>query len=1105
MRSIKHFFVSVAVALVLLISSAAGLLIYHVDRLARADSEQQLLSTTRAMSLVVDGELRRLDSILQTLSTSESLRRADWAVFDRQARSTLQGPNAWVMLADRSNQQLVNTRLPTGANLPKGGLSPSVWAELDRGGSRICNLSRGLVERAILCVDRPVMKAGRAGFVLSAVLLPEQVGAVIRRQPTNPGTYVSVLDRSGVVVWRNADGQRYIGRLATPDLREALTRAGEGIIQSRSLDGVRTVAAFHRSPVSGWTFVVAVPRTDMYAGTSQAAIIAGVLALLLLLVGAALGLIAARRVTRAVQHLAKTAQGIEAGTIPRYQASGLQEIDTIGRALENVLLAHNTSQERYRRIFEQTSDLIITADLDQIITDCNPSAAKTVGISRGKAIGRSISDFVSPEDFARTTEMLRRKLTNGGTTRYDVRVRSKAGEWLYWEINSGLTSDQAGRPIELHIVGRDVTDRKTAEERQDLLIKELNERQAELRAVYDAVPVGIVLAQAPSGRITGGNAEVERIFGHPVLPSEDVEAYRDWISFHVDGRQVEGHEYPLSRALRGEEERPELEVHYRRGDGRDAWLRLIASPIRDERGEITGAVVAALDIDSRKRTEQVLQKLTESLEFEVQERTAERDRMWRLSTDLMLVAGFDGSIKAVNPAWTGLLQWNDSTLIGRNFMTLVHPEDAEATLAEMASLERGATTFRFTNRYQAADGEYRWISWTAVPSDNLIHAVGRDITSERRAAAELEHAQEALRQSQKLEAMGQLTGGVAHDFNNLLSPIIGGLDLLQRRGLGDDRAKRTIAGALASAERAKTLVQRLLAFARRQPLQPTAVETSQIIRDMAGLMASTLGPRIELRIDVPEELPPARADANQLEMALLNLTVNARDAMPDGGVLTVASSRESLGSGTADLAAGEYVRLIVSDTGKGMDEDTLARCIEPFFSTKGIGQGTGLGLSMVHGLAAQLSGALRIHSHPGAGTSIELWLPATAPTGPDPSRKTDRPLPRAAGLALVVDDEELVRSSTADMLQELGYETVEAASAEDALRILADRSINLLVTDHLMPGMTGTELAQATRSRLPAVKVLIVSGYADAGGLDPSFPRLTKPFRQSDLSAALLT
>jgi signal transduction histidine kinase len=371
--------------------------------------------------------------------------------------------------------------------------------------------------------------------------------------------------------------------------------------------------------------------------------------------------------------------------------------------------------------------------------------------------------------------------------------------------------------------------------------------------------------------------------------------------------------------------------------------------------------------------------------------------------------------------------------------------------------------------------------------------------------SELLQAQEALRQSQKLEAMGQLTGGVAHDFNNLLSPIIGGLDLLQRRGIGDERAQRMIEGALQSAERAKTLVQRLLAFARRQPLQPTAIDLVALVTGMAELVSSTSGPQIKVLVDVPSGLPPALADANQLEMAVLNLSVNSRDAMPDGGTLTISASLENVGQGhRSDLPPADYIRLAVADTGIGMDEETRKRAIEPFYSTKGVGRGTGLGLSMVHGLAAQLGGALSIQSRVGLGTAVELWLPI-ARTGLEGQVVVPEvELRVASGKALVVDDEELVRASTAEMVSDLGYEVFEASSGEEALHLLeAGLRPDLVVTDHLMPGMSGTVLARAVRAQLPSARLLIVSGYAEADGVPADLPRLAKPFRRGDLAAAV--
>ncbi|MDQ0466488.1 signal transduction histidine kinase/CheY-like chemotaxis protein [Caulobacter ginsengisoli] len=372
--------------------------------------------------------------------------------------------------------------------------------------------------------------------------------------------------------------------------------------------------------------------------------------------------------------------------------------------------------------------------------------------------------------------------------------------------------------------------------------------------------------------------------------------------------------------------------------------------------------------------------------------------------------------------------------------------------------------------------------------------------------AELVQAQDALRQAQKLEAMGQLTGGVAHDFNNLLTPIIGSLDMLQRKGLGGEREQRLIDGALQSAERAQVLVQRLLAFARRQPLRPEPVDVAALIGGMAQLIASTSGPQIKVRVEAEDDLPPALADANQLEMALLNLSVNARDAMPDGGALTLSLALDTVAAGhRANLAAGDYLRLSVADTGEGMDPDTVLRAVEPFFSTKGVGKGTGLGLSMVHGLASQLGGGLAIASRRGLGTLVELWLPACERQAGSPIAEPRAPgLATSAGAVLLVDDEPLVRASTADMLGDLGYSVTQAESAHQALSLLdAGAKIDLLVTDHLMPGMTGTELARAVRERWPHQRLLIISGFAEAEGLAADLPLLAKPFRQADLAASL--
>ena len=359
-----------------------------------------------------------------------------------------------------------------------------------------------------------------------------------------------------------------------------------------------------------------------------------------------------------------------------------------------------------------------------------------------------------------------------------------------------------------------------------------------------------------------------------------------------------------------------------------------------------------------------------------------------------------------------------------------------------------------------------------------------------------------LHEAQKLETLGQLTGGVAHDFNNLLTPVIGNLDLLRRRLPETDRSQRLIESSLRAASRAATLVQRLLAFARRQDLRPRSVNIGALLDGMTDLVQRSIDPSIRVSISHSPDLPPARVDPNQLELAVLNLAINARDAMPHGGELTITASAETVRQ-RARLGAGDYVRISVVDNGTGMDAEVLARAVEPFYSTKGLGKGTGLGLSMVHGLAAQLGGMLDLKSSRGAGTVADIWLPVAS--GPAIGEEVDsRPPVGAAQRAtlLLVDDEELVRAGTAEMLADLGYDVVQASSGADCLGLLrSGTEPDLLITDYLMPGINGVELIQEARRLVPDLKVALITGYSTiAEGPGASVPRLAKPYRQADLA-----
>ncbi len=370
-----------------------------------------------------------------------------------------------------------------------------------------------------------------------------------------------------------------------------------------------------------------------------------------------------------------------------------------------------------------------------------------------------------------------------------------------------------------------------------------------------------------------------------------------------------------------------------------------------------------------------------------------------------------------------------------------------------------------------------------------------------------QRAEEQLRQAQKVELIGQLTGGVAHDFNNLLTAIIGNLELVRKHLRGDARAARLVDGALQGAQRGASLTQRLLAFARRQDLKVEPRSLVDLIRGMTNLIEQSAGAQIDLRFDLPAEVPAVLMDANQIELAILNLVVNARDAMPGGGTLTIRVEETEVVS-AGDLPVGPYVRLAITDTGYGMDEEILRRATEPFFSTKELGKGTGLGLSMIQGLALQLNGILRLTSAVGRGTSAELWLPATtrAIEVCKPSHTesiADMNPPQMT--ILVVDDDTLIAAGTVDMLEDLGHKVIEAHSGEGALEILRSGcAVDLLITDFAMPKMNGAQLAKAARELRPVLPILLATGYADmppSSGID--LPRISKPYMQAQLAAKI--
>jgi PAS domain S-box-containing protein len=539
------------------------------------------------------------------------------------------------------------------------------------------------------------------------------------------------------------------------------------------------------------------------------------------------------------------------------------------------------------------------------------------------------------------------------------------------------------------------------------------------------------------------------------------------------------------------------------------WLMRRGEYIRD--ADTAGIRFSGViyDITEAKRVETQLRVLNETLEIRVEARTRERDRIWRVSQDLLGVADLGGVWVSINPAWTTTLGWNEDQIIGRTTEWLEHEDDRPATREQVARLAAGHKTRNFENRLRRKNGEYCWLSWTAVPEDGMFYCVGRDVSAGKDAAAALAKAQEQLRQSHKMEAVGQLTGGIAHDFNNLLTGISGSLEMLQSRltqGRLQD-AERYIAAAQGASKRAAALTHRLLAFSRRQTLEPKPTDVDRLVAGMDELVRRTMGPAVEVEVVTSARLWTTLVDPNQLENALLNLCINARDAMPEGGRLTIETANRWLANPAAhehDVPPGAYVTLSVSDSGIGMSPEVAARAFDPFFTTKPIGQGTGLGLSMIYGFARQSGGQARIYTELGLGTTLCVYLPrhlGDADAVDDVSSFAEAPRLGDGETILVVDDEPAIRILVAEMLHDLGYVAIEASDGPSAVRILQSAvRIDLSVTDvGLTGGLNGRQVADAAQAVRPKLKVLFMTGYADNAVLNHRRPDLgihvmTKPF-----------
>ena len=788
-------------------------------------------------------------------------------------------------------------------------------------------------------------------------------------------------------------------------------------------------------------------------------------------------------------------------------------------------------------IVDSSDDAIISEDLDGVIVTWNPGAERVFGYSAVEVVGRSTTVLIPPELKDEEPQLLARIRRGEHIDHYETVRRRKDGGTIYVSLSISPMRNAAGAIIGASKIAHDITSRRYAEmalarhaDEQLALYEFTNRlyRTDSLAVVYDAA-LDAILAALHCSR-----ASIQRFDEHGVM------RFVAWRGLSDTYRQVVENQSPWPR----EERNPEpvcvddaagarfskkiKKMVAQEGIGALAFIPMMAhgrlagkfmayyeAPHAFSKDETDVALNIARQLgfaiermqaqEARRVAEAELRHLSEMLASEVEKRTLERDRIWNVSEDLLGVSNLDGNFFSINPAWTKSLGWSEDEIKSMHVSELRHPDDAAHSMAGRARLAQGVPTVRMENRFRHRDGSWRWIHWTMTADKGMIYAAGRDVTLEKEAAATLEKAQRQSAERQKMEALGQLTGGVAHDFNNLLTIVSGHAERLQPR-LKDPRDLRALEAIQRASTRGESLTRQLLSFSRGQPLNPTIISPGETINAVRDVLAGSLHVNIELSIEISETIWPVHVDKSEIELALVNVVLNARDAMPQGGRLLIAADNVGLDpEGLPNGPIGDFVALRVTDSGCGIPPEHLAKVFDPFFTTKGA-KGTGLGLSQVYGFAHRSGGSVALASEPGRGTTVTLYLPRSRGAIEQPANE-DAGQFLAVGneTVLVVEDNDEVRTVAVSLLEQLGYRATAVASAPVALeRLAAGATFDLIFTDVVMPGdIDGLALARTVKSGYPGIPIVLTTGYARIFDTEPEFPVLRKPYQLAALGRAM--
>ena len=773
----------------------------------------------------------------------------------------------------------------------------------------------------------------------------------------------------------------------------------------------------------------------------------------------------------------KSRSGRLQGAVCSFQA--LTERKRIEEALR-------ASEAELQSVINRTPFMLVRCSRDLHYRFVSQAYAQLVGVRREAIIGKTIAEAIGDKGF-NTLRPHIEKVLAGEATEFDCEID-------FPEVG----------PRRLHIAYRPETDAAGKVDGWIASLLDITEQSRAVQAREQLASIvessgDAIVSKDLNGIIVSWNRAAENLFGYA---AEEVIGKSITI---LIPEELHDEEPKILERIRRGDSLDHYETIRQRKDGSRLPVSLSVSPVRDAHGTIVGASKIARDITARKqaeherdRIEGELRELSAKLEQEVERRTLERDRIWNVSEDLLGVSNFEGYVLSMNPAWSRLLGWTEDEIKAMHVSELRHPDDSAHSEAGRKQLAQGVPTVRMENRFRHKDGTWRWLHWTMTEDNGLIYVAGRHVTAEKESAAALQQAQRKAAHLQKMEAIGQLTGGVAHDFNNLLMIVSGHAQSLKKR-LSETRDIRALQAIEMAATRGENLTRQLLAFSRTLPLNPTVISLADTVAAIRDVLAGTMHVNIEFLIDVPAATWPVCVDKSELELALVNLAVNARDAMPDGGRIAIAAQNVSLNAHDAPSeAAGDYVALTVADTGCGIPADLLPRVVEPFFTTKGPDKGTGLGLSQVYGLAHRSGGTVQITSEIGHGTKVTIYLPRSdAPVAAPSPEDTSRYMAADLRTILVVEDNKDVKNVAVSLLEQLGYKTIAVESATEALDVLASgQMVNLVFTDVALPGqLDGLALARKVTDRYGGIPIVLTTGYTRAFDSDPEFPVLRKPYQ----------